>query len=372
VNQRVNEGTRLTFQVPATDASGNPVTYSASNVPQGASFDPLTRTFTWTPNSAQGGPNPYLVYFAASNGQSPTTTAVAITVVDTVGDRDGDGVPDDVDNCPDTYNPDQADICHKSPETVTAQSALSQSTSTQGALNLTFTATFNGGTNGAYFVPASLFNTICQVKNGVGQVVPVGAVAEGPPIVLSRSPDGVLTFVPAGTNVDSPTTFDLKLLYPGLLPGTYTVDCYYVNFAHIPQPANDDPVIWRGTASAPSQTVIVGLYAFSGFASPADHQPFNKGRTVPVKFSLKDNAGAFVTTATANLFVQQLDSQGNKVGPLIPATSTNSPDNQFRYDFTNNQYIYNMSTDTLAVGQWQLVVKLNNGTTETIVIVLRP
>jgi hypothetical protein len=29
-----------------------------------------------------------------------------------------------------------------------------------------------------------------------------------------------------------------------------------------------------------------------------------------------------------------------------------------------------MSTDTLTVGQWQLVVKLDNGTTETIVIVI--
>ena len=36
-----------------------------------------------------------------------------------------------------------------------------------------------------------------------------------------------------------------------------------------------------------------------------------------------------------------------------------------------NQYIFNMSSKPLAVGLWRLVVKLNNGTTETIVIVLR-
>jgi len=372
VNERVNEGATLIFQVSAKDASGNPLTYSASNLPQGATFDPATLTFTWTPNSAQGGTNPYLVYFTASNGQSTTTTPVAITVADTIGDRDGDGVPDSSDNCPDIYNPDQVDVCHNSPEPVIASSALSQTTSTGGALNLTFTASFNGGTdpNGTYFVPVNLFNTICRVTDGGGHPVPVGAVAEGPPITLSPSPAGVLLRVPQGATLDSQTTFDLKLLYPGLVPGTYTVACDYVNFAHIPNPAADDPKIWKGTASAQAQTVVVGLYTFSGFASPADHQPFNQGRTVPVKFSLRDSAGAFVSTAVAQLFVQKLDSQGNKVGNLIPATSTNSPDNKFRYDFLNNQYIYNMSTDTLTVGQWQLVVKLDNGTTETIVIVI--
>jgi hypothetical protein len=197
-------------------------------------------------------------------------------------------------------------------------------------------------------------------------------VPEGPPITLSPGPDGVLVFVPAATSQDSATTLDLKLFYPNLAPGTYTVSCDYVNFAHIPQPAPDDPKIWKGTSSAQAQTVIVGLYAFTGFASPADHQPFNLGRTVPVKFSLRDSAGAFVTTATANLFVQQLDSQGNRIGDLIPAISSDgTSDNLFRYDFPRNQYIFNMSTRQLAVGLWQLVVKLDNGTTETIVIVLR-
>jgi hypothetical protein len=142
-----------------------------------------------------------------------------------------------------------------------------------------------------------------------------------------------------------------------------------VNFAHIPLPASDDPDIWKGTASAQSQTVVAGLYAFTGFGSPADHQPFNLGRTVPVKFSLIDSTGASVSTATAYLFLQQLDSQGNKVGDLIPATGNNSSGNQFNVNAS--QYIFNMSTNTLTVGLWQLVVKLDNGTTETIVIVLR-
>jgi len=373
---QVNEGNLLTFQVTATDPGGSPLTFSASNLPQGASFDPVTQTFAWTPNSAQGGPNPnpnpFIVYFTASDGQFITTIPVSIAVADNIPDRDGDGVPDNVDNCPDHYNPDQVDVCHNSPETVTADAALSQSGSTQGPLNLTFTAKFDGGASGTYFVPVNLFNTICRVSDSGGHELRVGAVLEGPPITLSPGPDGILVFVPGGTNKDFATTFDLKVLYPNLAPGSYTVSCDYVNFAHIPKPDPDDPTIWKGTSSAQAQTIIVGLYAFTGFASPADHQPFNLGRTVPVKFSLKDSAGAFVTTATANLFVQQLDSQGNTVGGLIPATSSDgTSDNVFRYDFPRNQYIFNMSSKPLAVGLWRLVVKLNNGTTETIVIVLR-
>ena len=369
---QVNEGSLLTFPVTATDPGGNALTFSASNLPLGASFNPATQTFAWTPNSAQGGPNPYIVYFTTSDGQFMTTTPVNITVADTLLDSDGDGVPDTIDNCPFHYNPDQFDVCHNSPETVTAAAALSQSGSTQGPLSLTFKAKFDGGASGTYFVPVNLFNTICRVSDSGGQELHVGAVPEGPPISLSPSPDGILVFLPAGTSQDSATTFDLKLFYPNLTPGTYTVSCDYVNFAHIPQPAPDDPKIWKGASSALAQTVIVGLYAFTGFASPADHQPFNLGRSVPVKFQLINSAGAFVTTATANLFVQQLDSQGNRVGELISAISSDgTSDNLFRYDFNRNQYVFNMSTKQLTVGLWQLVVKLNNGTTETIVIVLR-
>src|SRR5262249_40232906 len=171
------------------------------------------------------------------------------------------------------------------------------STSTAGALNLTFTAKLNGGANGAYYVPTNLFNTICRVTDGAGQLVRAGAVAEGPPINLSLSPAGGVIFVDRNTTQDSTTTFDLKLLSPTLVSGTYNVACDYVSFVQSPDPT--EVKTWKGTASAQAQTVIVGLYAFSGFASPADHQPFNQGRTVPVKFSLKDKTGAFVTPPTA-------------------------------------------------------------------------
>jgi uncharacterized repeat protein (TIGR01451 family) len=370
---QVNEGALLTFQVAATDPGGKPLTFSASNLPMGASFNTGTQTFAWTPNSAQGGPvggpnPPYLVYFTASDGQYFTTTPVAITVIDTIADRDGDGVPDAVDNCPDAYNPDQADVCHNSPNAVAAYAAIPGSTAITGPLLVNFTVTFDGGTNGIYVLPANLFNSICRVtNNATGLQLSQGGVPEGPPINLSVNGD--LVFVPAGSSQQFTTTFDLRLFYPNIVAGSYTVNCDHVNFAHIPLRAGDDPVIWQGIAGAPAQ--MVSNYAF-GFSSPVDHQPFNQGRTVPVKFSLRDSTGAPVSTCACTLTVQRLGANGIPIGSPIPATSNSGSGNVATYDSSANQYQYNLSTDPLAVGPWLVQVHLSvDNTTRVIAIVIR-
>jgi Ca2+-binding RTX toxin-like protein len=77
----VNEGTALSFQISATD-SGVPVqtlTYSVNGLPEGASFDPTTRMFTWTPTEAQG-PGNYRITFTASDGMLTDSEDVVITV----------------------------------------------------------------------------------------------------------------------------------------------------------------------------------------------------------------------------------------------------------------------------------------------------
>ncbi|MGC3965674.1 MAG: putative Ig domain-containing protein [Rhodocyclaceae bacterium] len=77
--QTATVGQPLQFMVNAkTPASGVTLTYSAKNLPGGASFDANTRTFTWTPNSAQAGQ--YTVQFVVDDGVIPETRDVAITV----------------------------------------------------------------------------------------------------------------------------------------------------------------------------------------------------------------------------------------------------------------------------------------------------
>ena len=77
-NKAINEGTRLFFTVSATDPNPDSLIYSASNLPDGASFDPATRTFSWTPASSQAGSYP--VRFQVSDGNLIATEDIMITV----------------------------------------------------------------------------------------------------------------------------------------------------------------------------------------------------------------------------------------------------------------------------------------------------
>ena len=78
-NKSVNENTLLTFTVNATDPDGDNLTYSASNLPQGASFNTATRTFSWTPAYNQAGIYNN-VHFEVSDGTATDSEDITITV----------------------------------------------------------------------------------------------------------------------------------------------------------------------------------------------------------------------------------------------------------------------------------------------------
>jgi len=78
-NKSVDENTLLTFTVNATDPDGDALTYSASNLPQGASFDSATRIFSWTPAYDQAGIYPN-VHFEVSDGIATDSEDITITV----------------------------------------------------------------------------------------------------------------------------------------------------------------------------------------------------------------------------------------------------------------------------------------------------
>ena len=60
-------------------------------------------------------------------------------------------------------------------------------------------------------------------------------------------------------------------------------------------------------------------------------------------------------------------------GAELEATSTGSADtgNTFRYDGTNNQYIFNLSTKGFSQGTWQIRIDLGDGTQRTVLISLK-
>lgn len=74
----VNEGELLTVIVSAEDPDGDPLTYTASPLPFGSSFNALARTFSWVPAYHQAGA--YSVTFTASDGAlSDQETVVILT-----------------------------------------------------------------------------------------------------------------------------------------------------------------------------------------------------------------------------------------------------------------------------------------------------
>ncbi|MEW6009456.1 MAG: polymorphic toxin-type HINT domain-containing protein [Candidatus Omnitrophota bacterium] len=75
----VYAGSTLNFQISATDPNNDPLTYSASNLPAGATFNLNTRTFSWTTSSSDIGF--YDVTFSVSDGQFIDSETIEIRVL---------------------------------------------------------------------------------------------------------------------------------------------------------------------------------------------------------------------------------------------------------------------------------------------------
>jgi hypothetical protein len=84
-NQTIAEGTLATFTATASDPDPtDPLSFSLSGAPAGATIDPVTGLFTWTPTEAQG-PNVYAFDVVVADGGTPALTdsqTVTITVTE--------------------------------------------------------------------------------------------------------------------------------------------------------------------------------------------------------------------------------------------------------------------------------------------------
>ncbi len=76
-DKNASEESALVFTVNASDPDGDALAYSATNLPAGATFEPITRTFRWAPSQAKG---VYRVTFEASDGGLRDEETVTITV----------------------------------------------------------------------------------------------------------------------------------------------------------------------------------------------------------------------------------------------------------------------------------------------------
>jgi len=76
--QSVAENAPLSFTLSASDPDGDSLSYTASGLPNGASFSSTNRTLSWTPGFDQAGN--YQVLFTVSDGSLTASQTVQITV----------------------------------------------------------------------------------------------------------------------------------------------------------------------------------------------------------------------------------------------------------------------------------------------------
>ena len=83
-DRAVDEGQTLTFSLSAADVDSTLLTFSASGLPAGATFDAVTRVFSWTPSPAQG-PGTFTVTFSVSDGELGDAETIDIDVNEVAG-----------------------------------------------------------------------------------------------------------------------------------------------------------------------------------------------------------------------------------------------------------------------------------------------
>ena len=76
-NKTATVGQLLQLTISGTDPDGDTLTYAASNLPSGASFNATTQTFTWTPSQAGTFSG---IHFSVSDGQLNDSENITITV----------------------------------------------------------------------------------------------------------------------------------------------------------------------------------------------------------------------------------------------------------------------------------------------------
>ncbi|RJS69200.1 hypothetical protein CW714_08935, partial [Methanophagales archaeon] len=78
-DKTVYEGSLLEFTVSAYDPDNDTLSFTASNLPEGADFNSTTRTFSWTPDYFQAGS--YKVHFEVTDGYYNDSEDITITVI---------------------------------------------------------------------------------------------------------------------------------------------------------------------------------------------------------------------------------------------------------------------------------------------------
>jgi hypothetical protein len=124
-------------------------------------------------------------------------------------------------------------------------------------------------------------------------------------------------------------------------------------------------------AAAPVTRTFGVWHAWTGLLQPVNNDGssvFKLGRTVPLKFRLT-GASAAITSLGARVYIAK--ASNSVIGTELEPETTGSSDagNVFRYDAQAGQYIFNLGTDGLSDGTWQIRIDLLDGNPGRVVLV---
>ena len=279
------------FAAQGADVDGDTLSYSLVNAPAGASINPATGQFAWTPAEAQGGTgSPFQFTVRVSDGTASAERSVTLTVTEV------------------NQAPTLAPIGDKTAFLgSTLMFAVSGADADLPAQTLTYSLT------GAFPAGASI-----------------------------NPATGVFNWTPTAAQAGQVYTFTVRVTDNG-----------------------------AGQLYA-QETIRVGAaYTWSGYLQPINPDGsslFNAGQTVPVKFQLT-GASAGVTNAVARLWVAKVTD--NVVGTESKAGSTSAATEGHLFRYSDGQYIFNLSTNGLATGTYQLRVDTGDGVPRLVNISLR-
>jgi len=123
---------------------------------------------------------------------------------------------------------------------------------------------------------------------------------------------------------------------------------------------------------------FVPPYEWSGYEYVGGYDSSECGTTIDHSWDAEESPyrevdvnGNYVTDATARLYLAKVEDGvvGDDI-EAIPSGNSNEG-NLFRYDESGDLYIFNLSTDELSIGTWQLRVELDDGTSKYVTITLK-
>jgi DNA/RNA endonuclease G (NUC1) len=371
VNVRANdtdvEGDTLAVTAVGTPSHGT-ATLVAGN---GVRYTPAANyngpdSFTYTVSDGNGGTATGTVNMSvAAANDAPVLSGVpasanvnelaAYTFTAQAGDVDGDGLTFSLVGAP-------------------AGAGISQA----GVFNWTPTEA-QGGTGSPYSftvrVTDGTVNTDSPVTITVNEVNQAPSLAHVGDRVVTLG--GTLAFTASGSDADLPAQ-GLSYGLTGSVPAGASINPTTGAFNWTPTAAQAGHVYAFGVRVTDSgglfaeEIINVGVgHSWSGFLQPVEadgSSVFKLGRTVPVKFQLT-GASAGITDAVARLYVAKVT--GNVVGPEQAAVSASNATEGNLFRQTGNHYMFNLSTDGLTAGTYQLRVDMGDGVQRTVLVSFR-